>query len=104
MKRTAIAAAFALGSTLAFAQYTGTQTPRGQGQGQQDVPSSQPSARSGAANDYWERHAQEGYMTREDAMGYRWHDGRAADFDAIDTDGDGRVSQGEWLAYSGARR
>lgn len=75
MKKIAIAATLAIGSTLAAAQ--GTMSPA----------------------QYWQQHAQGGYMTPEAAVMYPAPAGRNASM--IDANGDGRVSQSEWLRHHG---
>jgi hypothetical protein len=75
MKNTALAAALALGTAFASAQQTVTPA------------------------EYWQQHAQDGYMTHEDAVMYPTPAGRTAS--AIDIDRDGRVSQAEWARHHG---
>ncbi|MGH8718904.1 MAG: hypothetical protein ACREV0_08195 [Burkholderiales bacterium] len=50
---------------------------------------------------FWTENARGGYMTKEQAMGYRGKDGKPMDFKKLDADGDGRVSQAEWTNYHG---
>lgn len=94
MKQIAIAAALALGTSMAFAT----------------DPAQKKSATDGApkgnaATDYWKQHGKEGYMTKEQALGYKSADGKPMDWKRLDADADGRVSQTEWTGYhtSGAR-
>jgi hypothetical protein len=110
MKKLAVAIALALGTTLAFAagdakkvepSATGDKATTSSPTPQQG----QPSARSGGdtkAGAFWTENARGGYMTKEQAMGYKGADGKPVDFKKLDKDGDGRVSQAEWTNYHGA--
>lgn len=96
MKHIAIAAAFALGSSVAMAQSAGMSGSGGAGVGN-----------AGAVGDpdvgaYWDKTSKDGYMTRDQATGYRSKDGKTMDMAKADKDGDGRVSRSEWTNYHGA--
>ena len=54
------------------------------------------------AGAFWTEHARGGFMTKEQAMGYKTADGQPMDWAKLDADGDGKVSQEEWTGYHGA--
>lgn len=54
------------------------------------------------AGAFWTEHARGGYMTKEQATGYKSTDGKSMDWTKLDANGDGRVSQEEWNNYHGA--
>ena len=93
--------AVAVAATVAVAQTSTPPAPNTEGNAPIDTH----------ALDYWNHHAREGFMTREQALRYRNRDGspymdrmgRPMDATAIDRDGDGRVSQPEWLTYHQGR-
>lgn len=87
MKTTAIMLAALLGSAAAVAQ-----SGAGAGAGPGDHP---------GATQHWEKNAKDGYMTREQAMAYKPSNGKPMNFSEADRDGDGRVSQSEWMNYHG---
>ncbi|MGH8726607.1 MAG: hypothetical protein ACREV9_00280 [Burkholderiales bacterium] len=60
------------------------------------------SAGDANAGAFWTENARGGYMTKEQAMGYKSKDGKPIDWTKLDADADGRISQTEWNAYHGA--
>jgi hypothetical protein len=62
----------------------------------------QPSG-SSAGNDtagaFWTEHSRGGYMTKEQAMGYKDPTNKPMDWARLDSDRDSRVSQQEWNVY-----
>jgi len=55
------------------------------------------------ANQFWTQNSREGFLTRDEALGFRGADNNALDWDRLDTDLDGRVSQSEWSTYHSPR-
>lgn len=55
-----------------------------------------------SAKSYWALHAQNGMLTREAAMQYSAPNNRKIDFDKLDANRDGKVSEQEWTAYHSA--
>lgn len=53
------------------------------------------------ASDYWNKHASDGSMTRDKAMGYKSREGTSMDFSKADANQDGRISESEWKSYHG---
>lgn len=101
MKKIAILAVLAIGSSVAVAQSSGAGgAAAGAGVGNQSDPH---------ASEYWGKTAKDGYMTPDQAMGYRAKDGKAykdksgrdMDLKAVDADSDGRISNVEWMNYFG---
>lgn len=92
MKSIAIAAALALGTSIAMAQSGGAS---GGGVGSAGVGN----VGDVDASKYWSDHSKDGYMTGERAMAYKSKDGKAADMKAMDKDNDGQVSRTEWIEY-----
>lgn len=89
MKQIAIAIAFAFTSGVAIAADT---------QQRRDVSDGSPKGNT-AATEYWTKHSKDGYMTRDQAMGYKAADKKAMDWKRLNTDADDRVSEAEWTAY-----
>jgi hypothetical protein len=117
MKRQiALAVALALGSTLAMAagdkdkagtstgsSATGAGTSAGSPPETVGTPVGTGGAASGMTPEaFWSKHAKEGSLSREDAMKYKTPEGKSVEFDRLDTNKDGKVSQSEWNAYHGA--
>jgi hypothetical protein len=48
---------------------------------------------------FWDKHSKDGNLGREDAMKFRSSDGRPIEFERLDMNKDGRVSQAEWISY-----
>lgn len=91
MKKLALAIAFACGTTVAFAQATtGTDT---------GTPSAKGAGDAYSAKDFWKKHSNGGYMSKEDAARFKGADGKSVDMQKLDMDGDGRVSEKEWTTY-----
>lgn len=90
MKHIAVAVAFAFASGMAVAADS-TQQRR-------DVSDGSPKGNT-AATEYWTEHSKDGYMTRDQAMGYKAADKKAMDWKRLNTDADDRVSEAEWTAY-----
>ena len=51
------------------------------------------------SKEFWGQHNQGGSMSRDEAMKFKGADGRTVDFDKLDIDGDGKVSEREWTTY-----
>jgi hypothetical protein len=73
---------------------------RGIGSGGATPPSAQIDP---LANQFWTQNSREGFLTRDEALGFRGADNNALDWDRLDTDLDGRVSQSEWSTYHSPR-
>ncbi|MGH8726608.1 MAG: hypothetical protein ACREV9_00285 [Burkholderiales bacterium] len=58
-----------------------------------------PSQLDPLASDFWMQNSREGFLTREQALGFRGTNRNAVDWNRLDTDLDGRVSQSEWSTY-----
>lgn len=106
-KKIAVAIALALGTTLAFAEgdkaqpsATGDKATTTSPTPQQGQPSGS-SAGDSNAGAFWTENARGGYMTKEQAMGYKGADGKPMNFKKLDADSDGKVSQAEWTNYHG---
>jgi hypothetical protein len=57
----------------------------------------------GTPSEWWQQHAYQGYLSKQDAMAYRDDSGKEADWSKLDSDNDGRVSNLEWSRYHGDR-
>jgi hypothetical protein len=97
-KEIALAVALALGSTLAIAGGDKAGTTSG--------TTDSPSATTGGASDkantpqaFWDKHAKEGSLSKDDAMKFRSADGKPVDFPKLDANSDNKVTQSEWNAY-----
>lgn len=55
------------------------------------------------ASQFWTQNAREGFLTRDQALGFRGVDNSALDWNRLDADLDGRVSQSEWSTYHSPR-
>jgi hypothetical protein len=110
-KEIALAVALALGSTLAIAagdkatsETTGS--PSATTGGASDKSSldkvREPGAGAGQANTpeaFWDKHAKQGTLSKDDAMKFRSADGKPIDFQKLDANNDNKISQSEWNAY-----
>lgn len=98
MKKLAISLAVAMASGLTFAQMNAPKANDAVGN-RSEAPHN--ATMPGTASDHWKQHSKGGYMTKDQAMGYKMEGGKKMDWTKVDTDNDGKVSQSEWSKYHG---
>lgn len=100
MRKLALTAAIALASSLAFAGGQGaTGTSGSEGAASTGKPTDKGAGDTLMAQEHWSKHAEGGYMTKENAMQFKGADGKTVDMQKLDMDSDGKVSEREWAAY-----
>ncbi len=52
------------------------------------------------ANSYWQKHARDGYMSKDDAMKFKNPEGKTPDASRLRADSQGRISQKQWTAWA----
>ncbi len=99
MKRLALIAAASLLSGVAFAADDTKTGGTGDSTSSVGKPADKGAGDAYLAKEFWGKHSKGGYMSKEEAAQFKGADGKTMDWQKLDADSDGKVSEREWNAY-----
>jgi len=101
MKTLVVTTALALSSTLALAAGDAKPNTAGSSDGSPAIgkPADTGAGDTYLASQHWKKYSNGGYMSKSDAMLFKGADGKSVDWQRLDADNDGKVSEREWATY-----